>query len=384
MTHPVVFSRTAPYLTTIKKRMILNPNSPHQKTYHIVLSTEEGALSFAPGDSLGILPSNDPKLVSELLNLLHLSPETTCLSPKTNESITLLEFFTKKVNLARISTQLLSYILLHTEHVEHRIMLSDLSHPDHKEQLASFIAGKDLLDIFYTFPLPTRPVIELLPLFAPLLPRFYSISSSLCTHPEEIHLLVALSSHIQRGQVHFGVASHFLCNLAEELVTKIPLYIQPTIHFTLPIDPCVPIIMIGPGTGVAPFRAFLQTRIAQQASGKHWLFFGGRHRAHDFFYEKEWENLQHQGHLRLSTAFSRDLEEKNYVQHALWHERKDVWCWMQKGAHIYVCGDATHMAKAVEATLTEIIATEGLKSQEEAHAYMKMLKMTKHYRTDVY
>jgi sulfite reductase (NADPH) flavoprotein alpha-component len=255
--------------------------------------------------------------------------------------------------------------------------------PENKTLLQEFLAEKDLIDFFQEFVIDPSQFCcyEFL---APLLPRFYSISSSLRTHPEHVHLLVALSSYQYKEETRYGVASHFLCNLAIPEQTTIPLYVQPSRHFRLPDDPNADLIMIGPGTGVAPYRAFLQERLHQNAPGKNWLFFGGRNRSNDFFYESFWNLLIEQGKLKVSTAFSRDQEEKEYVQHKLLEQAEQVWAWLESGAYFYVCGDASKMAKDVEAALCQLIQTQGNLSPEQSKLYLKSLKTSKRYLTDVY
>jgi sulfite reductase (NADPH) flavoprotein alpha-component len=203
-------------------------------------------------------------------------------------------------------------------------------------------------------------------------------------YPNEIHLLVSHVSYQMGGQLRFGVGSHFLCVEAEIEKTPIPIYIQMSNHFTLPEDPETPIIMIGPGTGVAPFRAFLQERLASQAGGKNWLFFGECHRKTDYYYESFFEDLKKQGRLRLDLAFSRDTSEKVYVQHKMWEERKSLFSWIEEGAIVYVCGDAKVMAKDVDQMLNKVIQKEGKLSETKSQEYLRNMRKEKRYRIDVY
>ncbi len=191
-------------------------------------------------------------------------------------------------------------------------------------------------------------------LFRPYCLVFTPWLHSLVTHPNEVHLTVAVSTYEHRNELRYGVASHFLSHLAETEKTPIPCYVQPSPHFTIPQDHSVHLIMVGPGTGVAPFRGFLQERIAKNAAGKHWLFFGERHREHDFFYEDFLSNACQQDKLSLDLAFSRDQNEKVYVQHKLYEKGAQIWQWLQEGAHFYVCGEADPMAKDVEVTFLRI------------------------------
>ncbi len=376
------YSRTKPYITQIKERTLLNAPHSTKKTYHISLHTSNENLPFLPGDSIGILPHNDPAMVHHLLTLLGNTPEEHLTDPRTGESMNAFSYFCTKVNLSRINSSFLRHLLTKNPSFT---KLPSLLLPENKTSLTSFLQGKDLIDILLEFPSTNATSLqELSQHFSPLLPRFYSISSSRSAYPNEVHILVALSSHTHRDTLHYGVASHFLCNLANEDLTPISLYIQPSQHFRLPVDTSKNIIMIGPGTGVAPYRAFLQERSIQGGTGKNWLFFGGRNRNCDFFYEEYWTSLLSVNKLRLSTAFSRDQEEKEYVQHKLLQESQDIWHWLQEGSYFYVCGDASHMAKDVETTLLQIIQEQGSLSQEDAKSYFKSLKTNKRYITDVY
>ena len=217
-----------------------------------------------------------------------------------------------------------------------------------------------------------------------MLPRFYSIASAQALYPEELHLLVTAVSYQINGHLRHGVATSFLCHDAMIGETPIPLYLQPTRGFSLPPDSHTPIIMVGPGTGVAPFRAFLQERLATQAQGRNWLFFGERHQKSDFYYDVFWVALEKQGRLRLDLAFSRDGKEKIYVQHRMWEKRKDLWAWIEEGAYFYVCGDGKTMARDVEEMLIRIAASEGNLTDEAARQKIKSLRTAKRYRMDVY
>lgn len=302
-------SRANPFIGYIKERRLLNGAGSTKSTYHIVVDTAHLNLPYTPGDSLAILPENDPDAVAEHLTRLNLLD-----NPDARHHLTF------RANLARPAD-------------------------DYKK-------------------------------FGPLLPRFYSIASSPTLYPHEIHLLVAHLEH--------GVATSFLCKRAHLHTTPIPLYIQPAHSFRLPANPATPLILIGPGTGVAPYRAFIHERLAQKATGAHWLFFGERNRATDFYYADEWEPLVSAGQLRLELAFSRDSEPKTYVQHRLYHNRHEIYEWLTQGAHIYVCGDAKHMARDVEATLRQIFQEVGNHTEDSARAYLKQLRIDKRYLTDVY
>ncbi len=303
-----------------------------KETYHIVLDLKGADFSFKVGDSLGIYSENDPQFVETILG--NLDPETRIEHPRSKEKMSLKTFLSQKVNLSR------------------------LQHP---------ISSTE----------------QLIQSFAPLLPRFYSIASSPLVHPDEAHLTVTVSTYYEQGQLRYGVASHFLSHLAP-LGSKVLCYVQPAPHFTLPSDDSIPLIMVGPGTGIAPYRGFMQERAFRKASGKHWLFFGERHEDFDFYYQEFWETLVDQNQLKLDLAFSRDQEEKIYVQHRLYEKGAEIWSWLENQALFYVCGDADPMAKDVEATMVKIFQECGQLSLDDARKYLKELRVTKRYLTDVY
>lgn len=349
-----MYSRTHPYLARIKERWPLTKPGSSKKTYHIVLDIEDSGLVFKVGDSIGVLATNDREVVDQILRKLGASGSEEILDPRSNTTHSFREFLLHKANISKVSFHKLynvektSIPLIHL--IEH-----------HK-------------------PSPT----ELCKILLPLMPRFYSIASSPKVYPNEIHLTVAFVSSVIDGGVHFGVGSRFLCEQAEIESTPIPIYVQPSNHFTLPADPNASIILIGPGTGIAPFRAFLQERLAMQAEGRNWVFFGERNRAADFYYEEFWTELEKQGRIRLDTAFSRDQAEKIYVQHKMLEQKRSFWEWVQEGGFIYVCGDAEEMAKDVDEALQQIAREEGGMREEEARKFFKSLRMERRYLLDVY
>lgn len=310
------------FLAGIKERIRLNPGS-EKETYHIVLDLEGSGIEYSVGDCIGIYPENDPLYVNQLVTALGDS--------------SLHSFFLKNANLARIPKKILG------------------EYPDLLTLLQSKkVAPSDLQE-------------KLLP----LLPRFYSIASSKTYVGEEIHLTVALT----------GVCSDYLCRRAPLQTRSIPLFLQPSPHFTLPSESQEkPLIMIGPGTGVAPFRGFMQER----THSRNWLFFGERYEKTDFYYRPFWESLTAAGRLQIDCAFSRDQEEKLYVQHKMLARGKELWMWLEEGAYLYVCGDASEMAKDVDKALHQIVEKEGNKTPNEAKIYIKNLKQLNRYQRDIY
>lgn len=379
-----IYNKTTPCIAKVKEKIILTGSNSTKETYHISLDIEDTQLEFHPGDSIAVFPQNDPKFVTQLLSLLGCPPEEKLIDPRSGLEMSAFSYFSSKINLAKVSSSLLKHLIDLPIHPEKKIYFSSLFQPENKPALIDFLAQNDLIEVLSHIEQPLNSIAPLLEHLSPLLPRFYSISSSLKTHANEVHLLVALASYSYKEETRYGVASHFLCNLATPGDTEIALYVQPSKHFKLPEDPETNIIMIGPGTGVAPYRAFLQERIAEEATGKNWLFYGGRYQASDFLYGDLWTKWQQEGKLRLSTAFSRDQEQKEYVQHALLANSKEIFKWIEEGAYFYVCGDAQNMAKDVEAALITLIKQEGSFSDEETKAYFKALKTSKRYLTDVY
>ena len=365
-------NRLNPFSARIKDRYPLTKPGSTKETHHVVLDLKNSQLSFKVGDSLGIYGDNDPGLVDRIIAALRLSPETPIIHPRTQETLTLKQFLTQKANISRLTSSFLRVFQDPAHLLQNKIAL------DH------YLATNDVLDFLAEFAHLPFSLPDLIAAFSPLLPRFYSVASSLLTHPDEVHLTVAVSSYTHRNEIRYGVASHFLSHLAQVDETPIPCYVQPSPHFTLPQDDAIHLIMVGPGTGVAPFRGFLQERVSRSAAGKHWLFFGERHREHDFFYEDFWNNLVNQDKLSLDVAFSRDQNDKVYVQHKLFEKGAEIWTWLQEGAHFYVCGEADPMAKDVEATLQKICQEFGQLSPEASHAYIKQLRSSKRYLTDIY
>ena len=365
------FSRLNPFHAVIKDRYPLTKPGSTKETHHVVLALTNSQMTFKVGDSVGIYGDNDPSLVQRIITALKISPETAIVHPRTQEQLSIKTFLTQKANISRLTSSFLKVF-------KQDELLSNKAALDH------YLATHDILDFLLQVSHLPFSLQDLVAAFSPLLPRFYSVASSLLVHPQEAHLTVTVSTYHHQGELRYGVASHFLTHLAEIEKTPIPCYVQSTPHFTLPHDHSIPLIMVGPGTGVAPFRGFLQERILQQTTGKHWLFFGERHRNYDFFYEDFWVHLVRQDKLSLDLAFSRDQTDKVYVQHKLYEKGPEVWQWLQEGAHFYVCGEADPMAKDVESTLLRICQDFGSLTHPEAQHYIKQLRSQKRYLTDVY
>jgi len=372
-----MYSRTHPFLSHIKERFLLTGPSSSKKTYHISLNIVDSGITFKVGDSIGVLPVNNPQLVERILRHIHANGTEEVFDTRTNTTCTIRDYLLHKANLARVNSTLFKLFC-------EKGKPSELLLPENKSQLTAYLDSYTLLELIELHKPASLSPSELVKPLMPLMPRFYSIASSPKVFPDEIHLTVAHIHYIANGQERLGVGSHFLCDMALLDQTPIPIYLQPSNHFTIPSDPAKDMILIGPGTGIAPFRAFLQERIATQSTGRNWIFFGERNRASDFYYSDYWLELEKQGHIRLDLAFSRDQKEKIYVQHRMLENQKSIWNWLQAGSTIYVCGDANEMAKDVEATLQRIAHDEGKLSEEDARLYIKSLRADKRYLLDVY
>jgi sulfite reductase (NADPH) flavoprotein alpha-component len=259
-----------------------------------------------------------------------------------------------------------------------------LLHPDRKHDLENYLWGAEVIDFILDHPSAKFTPVEFVSLLTKLQPRLYSVASSLKVFPDSVHLIVDVVQYESRGRVRKGVCSTFLAERAEKV--PVPVYPASAKHFHMPEDPNTPLIMIGPGTGIAPFRAFLQERQARGAKGKNWLFFGAQREKCDYAYKEDWEKFSHDGLLtKLDCAWSRDQAHKIYVQDKLLENASEIWKWIDNdGAQFFVCGDARRMAKDVDAALRKIVQEQGGKSVDEANAYVEKLKTDKRYKRDVY
>lgn len=351
-------SRENPYHARLIERKRL---SPIKETIHLAFDIEGSNLSYEVGDCLGVYPINPQELVKKTLRSAGFTGDEVITDKKTQEKTTLFNYLTHKASITSFSRKFLSEVA------------GEVENP--KEMQETFEVW-DLLKE-YKNPYDAQTFADRL---MPLLPRLYSISSSQKAHPHEVHLTVHHLVYETRGQVRKGVCTHYLTEVAPLDEPHIPIYFHPHKGFTIPKDPTTPIIMVGPGTGVAPYRGFLEERRLQNAK-ENWLFFGEWHKATEFFYEDEFTRLINEGFLKLDTAFSRDQKEKIYVQHKLLEKGAEVISWLERGAIFYVCGDMHHMAKDVDAALHEIV---GLYSSHEPNEYVKNLKHSGRYLRDVY
>jgi sulfite reductase (NADPH) flavoprotein alpha-component len=298
--------------------------------------------------------------------------------------ISLREALTNRLALAKPTRKFVETLAAKATAAADQAKLAVLLAPEGKDHLAGYLEDREFIDLLNEFPSAKLSPQELVDHLRKLMPRLYSIASSSKPYPYEVHLTVAVVRYETNHRSRVGVCSTFLSDRAELRSTPVPVFVSDS-HFGVPADGAKDIIMVGPGTGIAPFRAFMQERIATNATGRNWLFFGDQHKATDYLYEEEWVQWQAQGKLaRVDLAFSRDQLHKVYVQDRMRDQAAELWAWINGGAHFYVCGDAKRMAKDVDVTLHHVIATHGGMDPAAAAEYVKQMKRDKRYQRDVY
>lgn len=372
------FSRRNPFSSVLLEDIVLNGRGSLKETHHIELSLEDSGLTYEPGDAVGIYPTNAPEVVDELLQALRFEGgETVRVEEKDIDLHTALTHHLECTIITRPAMQKYAGWAKQDR-------LSHLLGADGRDELNEYLYGREIVDLVTDFPAEDLSPQALVDCLRKIPPRLYSIASSLKEHPDEVHLTVVTVRYQAFGRGRKGVCSTYLADRVAEEAT-IPVYIDQNNNFKLPTDPAVPIIMVGPGTGIAPFRSFVEERGAIGATGKSWLFFGEQHFMSDFLYQAEWLKHLKQGTLsRMDVAFSRDQEQKIYVQHRMKERARDLYAWLQEGAHFYVCGDEKRMAHDVHESLIQAIEREGAMSREQAEDYVKTLQKEKRYQRDVY
>lgn len=371
-----LYSRRRPYKATLLSNAVLNAEGAHKETRHVVFDLKGSGLTYEAGDALGVWPTNCLTLVEEVLACIGLDSSQTVSVPDQGE-MPLAQALHRHLDITRITPQWLQFVA--GRHAAG--LLGELLAPGNEASLQHWLHGRQLVDLLQAFAV-TMSVDELLGLLKPLQPRLYSISSSARVHPHQVHLTVSTVRYHCNERARSGVCSGFLAERAGR--DRVSIFVQRSAHFRVPADPGAAMIMVGPGTGVAPFRAFLQERQAQNATGQHWLFFGEQHAASDFYYRDELLRWQAEGHVRLDTAFSRDQAQKVYVQQRMLEQGAALWQWLEAGAYVYVCGDAARMAKDVDTALHQVVREHGGLDAAQATAYLHQLRQGKRYLRDVY
>ncbi len=370
-----VYTRKNPFKATVIDKVKITGRTSDKEVYHVELSLEGSGITYEPGDSIGILANNPPELVEEILKQGSFSGNEEVKIK--DELFTLKEALFERLEITTLNQEVILKYQKISENQELKKVIED------DQLLDEYLYGHDILDLLEDFPFPftAQELTETLRIFPP---RMYSISSSQAAVGDEVHITVAAVRYSLKGRKRGGACSTYLADQIE-IDSQVSLFVEKNIAFKLPDNNEVPLILIGAGTGVAPFRSFLQHREANNQKGNSWLFFGERRFHSDFLYQLEWQKLLKDGYLeKLDVAFSRDQEQKVYVQHRLSEKQQEVFEWLNHGAHIYICGDMKQMARDVQETLLRIIETQGGMTPEKALEYLKTLKKEKRFQLDVY
>lgn len=368
------FHRERPFPAPVLANQRIVSRHADRDVRHVELSLEGSGLHYAPGDALGVWHRNPAALVDAFLAALSLAGDAVVTHDGREQPLR--EWLSRERELTRLSRPLVQAV---AERADSAVLRAALEHP---EAIKELLASQQPIDLLRAHP-ADWDAAALVAALRPLTPRLYSIASSAQAVGEEVHLTVAVVDYHAHGEAHLGAASRWIAEAEEE--ATLDVFIEPNERFRLPADGTRDVIMIGPGTGVAPFRAFVQERQQTGAAGRNWLLFGNRHASDDFLYQLEWQQALKDGALhRLDVAFSRDQAEKRYVQHVLRERGAELYDWLAGGAHLYVCGDAAQMAKDVHAALADIVATHGGKTPEAAQAWLSELLQDGRYARDVY
>ncbi|MFC5049517.1 sulfite reductase subunit alpha [Rubritalea spongiae] len=367
------YTKKNPFTANILKSYNLNGEDSQRETTHVEISLKDSDITYEAGDALGVYPINDSELVSDIIAALGFSPDTD-ISGKT-----LSQTLTEDYEIRNISPPL---VKAWAESSASESLVALVSSDD-RAPLNDYLWGREIIDLIKEHPIDFTNANDFLKMLKPLAARLYSIASSPKAHADEVHLTVGAVTYDSLGRKRKGVCSTYFSERYE--LAKPRVFVHANKAFRPPSDASAPMIMVGPGTGIAPFRAFLEEREATQADGKNWLFFGNPHASIDFLYQDQLSQLQKDGYLhQLCTAFSRDQETKVYVQDRMIEHGEELWKWINNNGHFYVCGDASRMAKDVDEALLHVIETHGEMTPEAAAEYVKQMKADKRYCRDVY
>ena len=370
------YGKKNPFPAEVKALVLLNGRGSAKETFHVELSLDGSGLTYVPGDVAGVFPVNCPEVVEDFIRVGGYRGDEPV-----GETGPLQEILSTRHDITSLNLSIMKKYAPLAKNKE----LDALIESGDKPKINDWAYGRELRDLLVEYPpAETIPVEALVDILRKMPPRLYSIASSLRAHPDEVHLTVGSVLYQAYGRHRKGVCSTYL-NQRIKVGDTVSLYTHHNKNFGLPDDPEAPLIMVGPGTGIAPFRAFLEEREAIGAKGRNWLFFGDQHFLCDFLYQLEWMDYLKKGILtRMDVAFSRDQDYKIYVQDRMREKAKDIYAWMQEGAYFYVCGDAVRMAKDVHQALIDIYATEGGMAPEAAEQAIKELQKAKRYQRDVY
>lgn len=372
------YSRANPFPAKMLVNRRLNSPDSEKNTRHFELSLAGSGLSFEVGESVAVYPTNCPDLVDEILASLDAKGDEPVPGIRGAET-TFREALLRDYSITQPAPKILRAV---AERASAAPLLNELLDPERKQDLDTYLWGMEIIDFLAEHPSAEFEPAEFVSLLSKLQPRLYSVASSLKAFPDAVHFIIDVITYQSHGRKRKGVCSTFLADRCSD--SPVPVFPSKS-KFHLPEDGDIPLIMVGPGTGVAPFRAFLQERQVTGARGRTWLFFGAQREQSDFYYRDEFEKFLADGILtRLDTAFSRDQAHKIYVQDRMLGASGEVWKWLQEGTYFYVCGDAKRMAKDVDAALRQIVQQQGGLNVEQANQYVEKLKSDKRYRRDVY
>jgi sulfite reductase (NADPH) flavoprotein alpha-component len=373
------YGKKNPFPAEVIENLVLNGEGSSKETIHLELSLAGSGLQYEPGDALAVQPTNCPSMVKDIINAAKLKGTEEIEVKGTGKKL-LADALREDFDITALSKAVLKKLAEATGSAKLNALLED----DAKEQLREYMDGREIIDAIIDFAPNGLSADVLVGIFRKLPVRLYSIASSPLAHPDEVHLTVAAVRYQTHGRSRKGVCSTYIADLAK-IGENVPVFVQPNKNFRLPDDSKTPIIMVGPGTGVAPFRSFVEHRAATGAEGKNWLFFGDQRYTYDFLYQLEWQDFLKNGQLtKLDLAFSRDQPEKVYVQDKMLENGAELYAWLESGAHFYVCGDASRMAADVHEALISIVSKHGGKTREQAEEYVESLKKSKRYQRDVY
>ncbi|QNI37957.1 diflavin oxidoreductase [Edaphobacter albus] len=376
--HAQKYTRNNPYTSHVNVNYLLTGEGSEKETRHVELAVEEG-MTYTPGDAVGIIPENRPEAVADAIKALGYKGDERVLDHYKVE-ISLEEALRTRLGIGKLARGSVGQYAKLAPNVEG---LQHLTGPDNRARAEEYCWGREFVDLATDFPGVITDPQQLFNVLQRLTPRMYSISSSQKVHPDSVHTTVRVIRYDSHGRNRQGVASGHIGDRAGEGMS-LPIFLHSNNNFRLPEDNDVPVIMVGPGTGIAPFRAFLEERQALGAKGSNLLFFGEQRMKMDFLYQQQLEGMVKDGFLTLYTAFSRDQHNKVYVQDRIQENAKQVYEWLERGAYFYVCGDATRMAKDVELALLDAIAQGSNGTLEHANEYLANMKKQKRYQRDVY
>jgi sulfite reductase (NADPH) flavoprotein alpha-component len=373
------YGKKNPFPAETLDRVILNGEGSAKETLHLEFSLSSSGLAYEPGDALAVIPVNAPDVVKAVITAAKLTGNEEVEVKNVGHKL-LADALREDFDITALSRAVLTKLAT----ASGSALLSELLAEDAKERLKEYTHGREIVDALLDFAPAGLSAEALVGIFRKLPPRLYSIASSPLAHQDEVHLTVAAVRYQAHGRERKGVCSTYLADLVKA-GDPVQVFVQPNKNFRLPADGATPVIMVGPGTGVAPFRAFVEHRAALGSQGKNWLFFGDQHYTYDFLYQLEWQDHLKNGVLtRLDVAFSRDQPEKVYVQDRMIAQAAELYAWLEEGAHFYVCGDANRMAHDVHEALISVVENQAGISREAAEAYVEDLKKTKRYQRDVY